>query len=99
MKYKVCKVDREKKFNERNHCPHCRITAFPLLLSPFNPVFRRSIEVRSAIEDRFQNRSPIVDRQANSECQNKRKEPDLALPGFRMKFPLRTKIENGGRYC
>ena len=100
MKYEICKIHGENKFHEGDYRSHCRVAAsFPLLLCPLNTVFGRSTEIRPAIEDRFQHGSGVINRDANSERQDEWKEPDLALPIFRMEFPLSTKIENGGRHC
>src|ERR1700739_2060828 len=99
MKYKVCKVDSENKFDEWDHCPHRKIAVLlPLLLRPFNAIFRRSAEIRPPIEDRLQHRPCIIDRNANSERQDKREKPNLPFPNFRMEFPLGAKVEKCCRH-
>lgn len=45
-----------------------------------NPVFRRADKARLVVEQSFENRTGVIDRHANSECEQERKVDDFLPP-------------------
>src|SRR5438132_14383717 len=91
----VAEIDRERHFHQRqSRFQRAISTAPPRLRSSFDPVLRRSCEIRFVIEERFQHRTHVVKRETDSERKQARKEQHLYNPSTRIKLAMRRKVKD-----
>jgi len=70
----VRKINRERHFGDRQKRFERHVFAgTPGLSFAFDPVLRRAREIRFVIEDRFENGARIVDRESDTESEQRRR--------------------------